>query len=364
MKKILLYYIRCIIVTIVVFLLLCSFSLLIDLAGKIDKLPDPDRVSTLFYYLPSNSVDILFLGDSHSYCTYISQDIYDQTKITSASVATSSNSIINQYWQLKEALKKQKIKMAVLETHPLELAGGNQPSRDYLHFTSGISIIPDYSINKLKCYIDMKKHSYGISNEISYSDIYNFTRYKEDLQRNNNNTFGDCISLFINPASQFETFGYYPVANIEIVDKKYTTYEGNNEYIDFSSTLEYEYLMKIYDLCKNNNIELVLSRAIYYSNCDLHFINDQIDQWAKNNNVDVIDYFKLIDDCGFDFNTDFRDKQHFNYLGAKKATNYFINYLEKKNITGNCDPIKRKLWEENNFDYNRIEKEMLESITS
>ena len=344
---------------------LCKFSLLSVLAGKNDEfLPDSDRTATLFYYLPEDTVDILFLGDSHSYCTYISQDIFNQTGITSASLATSSNSIINQYWQLKEAFKKQKIKMVVLETHPLELAGDNEPADIYLHFTSGISVIPDYSINKIRNYMDMNEHPYGISNEITLFDVFNITRYSEDLNRDYKKIIKDSYHLLTNPSSQYTTFGYYPTIENKPLEKKYTTYDNNSKYYDFTNTLEYEYLLKIYELCKSNGSELILSRTIYFANNDFHYFNDQIDKWAENNNISLIDYFKLIDECNFDFKTDFRDEQHFNYLGAKKATNYFINYLKKKNITGNYDPIKCKLWEENNFDYNRIEKEMLESITS
>lgn len=328
-----------------------------------DDYTEPDRMTSLFYYLPKDGVDILFIGDSHNFCTYIPQQIFNETGISSANIATSAASIINQYWELKEAIKKQNLKMVVMETNTFDLIFDNRPNNFYLHFTSGVSNIPNYSINKLLSYIDIKKHNYGIADKLTLFDIYGFTRYKEDTQRDFTQILPQTIGLILKPEQHFNTFGYYPLSDVVNCTDLNVVYSGNKEYLDFKETLEYEYLNKIYELCKENNIELVLSRAIYFSDCDLHFIDEQLDEWAKENDVDIIDYHKAKDICMFDFETDFFDTGHFNYLGAKKATNYFIDYLKtKENYIDHRGDAKYQLWENNDFDYNRVEEETLSNI--
>lgn len=59
-----------------------------------------DRRSCLFFALPRNTVDVMFVGTSHVYCSYIPQQIYNDTGITSACLATSSQSYANSYWLL------------------------------------------------------------------------------------------------------------------------------------------------------------------------------------------------------------------------------------------------------------------------
>ena len=75
------------------FFLLDRFSRIIRVWGTDPG--DPDRRTTLFYDLPKDRVDCVFAGSSHSYCTFIPKQLFEDAGIASASLATSSQSMQN-----------------------------------------------------------------------------------------------------------------------------------------------------------------------------------------------------------------------------------------------------------------------------
>ena len=315
----------------------------------------PDDTTAYFYYLPKNTVDLLFLGDSHSYCTYISKQIFDETGIASASLATSSNSIVNSYWELKEVLKHQKPKVVVFETFSLESSGVKILRDDFNHYATGIANMPDYSLNKIKAYFDIKYQEKEYSYNISFHDIFLFIKYKEGYNKDRRH-ISEYFQFVKDPVREYDTFGYYPTTEVTKLDNV-VPYRINNEYIDFETTVEYKYLNKIKELCDNNNIKLLLSRPLFYADYDLHFLKKQVDDWASENKIPIIDYFDTSKDGDYDYNSDFRDKGHFNYLGAKKATDYFIEYIKKHySFEDHRGDSRYVLWENNNFDYNLVEE--------
>ena len=70
-----------------------------------------------FYNMEKDTVDVLFLGTSHSYCGFSPQDFYDLHGIRSYNLGSSRQGIWLSYYWLKEALKTQKPKIVVKEVH-------------------------------------------------------------------------------------------------------------------------------------------------------------------------------------------------------------------------------------------------------
>ena len=317
---------------------------------------DYNRDKRLVFEIPKNTIDVLFAGDSHVFHSFIPQLIFDEKGYSSVVAATSNQSVINSYWVIKEVLVDQKPKVLVMDIHSVE--DTLRKKDDFFHFTSGVLAIPDLSINKYLCYKDLKESNYGMSDSLTLSDVIGFFQFREDYERNDASFF-ELFSLLFHPAKEFDTFGYYPAPDVTQVDEFVVGSEKNES---FTETISYAYLNRIFELCTENGINMILTRTPYSSKTgDIHSY-EQIFEWARERNVEVIDYFDLIDEIGFDKDTDFFNNTHLNYNGAKKVTLHMVGVLNKYGLVDHRDDKRYSLWINNSFDYESVERQMKENI--
>ncbi|PCG18721.1 hypothetical protein KQ44_14580, partial [Brachyspira sp. G79] len=100
-----------------------------------------------FYKQPKNSIDVLFLGSSHVHFDIDPAILYKEYGISSYNFSSSSQTLLNSYFRLKEALKTQKTKLIILEGYIL--SAYDYTSYDMPHiFMSGIFSM-HFSLNKV-----------------------------------------------------------------------------------------------------------------------------------------------------------------------------------------------------------------------
>ena len=68
-----------------------------------------------FYKQEKNTIDVLFLGSSHTYCNVNTGLLWDEYGITGFDLAGPEQPFWNNYYYMKEALKYQKPKVIVLD---------------------------------------------------------------------------------------------------------------------------------------------------------------------------------------------------------------------------------------------------------
>ncbi|MBD5455536.1 MAG: SGNH/GDSL hydrolase family protein [Lachnospiraceae bacterium] len=104
----------------------------------------------------------------------------------------------------------------------------------------------------------------------------------------------------------------------------------------------YDYLDKITSLCKENDIQLVLIKApslypFWYDEWE-----EQMEEYARENDLLYINFLELTDETGLDFTKDTYDGGlHMNLSGAEKITKYLGEILEEE-----CDLPDRRGEEE------------------
>ena len=72
-------------------------------------------VDYAYYKIPKNSIDLLFIGSSHSYCTFNSRLFDHYLKCNSLNLGTNSQTFPATYSAILEILKKQTPKVIVIE---------------------------------------------------------------------------------------------------------------------------------------------------------------------------------------------------------------------------------------------------------
>lgn len=347
------------IIEITIFVILLLFSLdRVSLAVNSYCYEDKPRSSALFYELPKNTVDFLMVGNSHIYCSYIPKMIFDEIGVTSAILGSGNQSIINSYWLTKEAFVKQKPKVVMIDVHSIE--SSIRKNDDVGSITSGLSLLPNYSINKYFAYYNVKNSHFESSEDVVIDDVIALLKENDDFGRNDSSLI-KLLDFVINPAKYYSTFGFDPKYAVYINDK---IQEGvYNSKIDFYQTEEFEYLEKLKELCDKNNAKLIVSRSLYNSDTVDMNVVDSIFEWANKNDVEIFDLFDYIETMGIDLSTDFKDESHLNYWGAKKATKQLMTFLnDNYELEDHRNDVKYKLWQNNDYDYSLIDEAILEEL--
>ena len=268
-----------------------------------------------FFELEPNSVSTFFVGNSHSFCSINTDLLYEEYGIDSFMMSTSGQTIAMDYYAIEELIKYQNPKIVYLETGyvPHEW---NTISNEMSHkFFDGMpmgrlkkkaveDLIEDPD-DRVYFYFTLGQY-HSRFNSLSEAD------YKPHMTSVRGRYFSDKISYM------------WPIE--ELVDRtdKEEMPDNTKEYMD-----------KIVELCKANNIELILYTApfngMYEGDEDQLRIQKEYQRvfnglydYAIENNLEYHNMFWELEEIGFDYDKDFMDSQHMNTFGQDRFTRYMV----------------------------------------
>ena len=251
----------------------------------LNKLLSPKYVETLVegsmisqYYSEPKDHEAIFIGDCEVYANFSPLVMYEQDGIKAYVRGSSQQMIWQSYYILKETLKYETPKVVVLNVNSMRYGkNSDKVSEAYNRLT-----IDNMKWSKEK--IDIINESMT-EDETFISYIFPILRYhsrydkltKEDFKymfRKKSNTHnGFLVNKNIKPADTFPT------------KRKLASYNFDSEC--------YEYLDKITELCKQNNIKLVLIKAPSLYPYWYEEYETQIRENAnKNQRVKVVNFAK------------------------------------------------------------------------
>lgn len=334
------------------FFIFKKVSLIVQVYGT--EVDNPDRRACLFFSLPDDSVDCIFVGTSHVFCSYNPQQIYDETGLTSVCLATSGQSFQSSYYLLKEALRKQTPKVVIMDLSNIAVAANYDIQNFRLHFSSGISALPDYSINKVLAYNEIRNMNYGYSDKITIYDCYGILEYRADYDREKGGIH-EFINLLFNPSKEYKALGYFTTEHVFPQNELISNIKSEKR-IELTDTIEFRYYKQIEELLEKKGIQLVMVRSLYnrpdFDDCQLL---EQFFDYLNDNQVPYIDFFKLQKEIGIDLKTDFQDSDHLNCWGSEKTTKFIGNYLKDNFSFEKCaNDKKHEPWNRHDFNYRMI----------
>ena len=275
---------------------------------------------TAFYECAEDSVDVIFLGGSMSYCTFSPMELYEKHGISSYNFGTSNQYLLSSYIWAKEAVDYQDIDVIVVEAMTIPMSHGD--------IANDIRSLFSMGINK---------------NYLSLATVYKRNAWKvlfpilvlHDGWTIDESTFAEVG----NPNAKYLR-GYVPLdsqAGEEYTESILTGDENATEY------LKYTYLDKLRELCEENDIELIVVKALQASN-ETNRWNDGyhnlLVEYAEKNDITFIDFNseEYIEKIGFDISTDVAaDLRHMNKFGAAKASDFLGQYiLQMEGVEINC----------------------------
>ena len=262
-----------------------------------------------FYALEDNSMDVLFMGTSHTYYGFNPSVIYERTGLSSYVFAGECQPISVTYHYLVEALKTQSPQLIVLDVFAL------LPSADKCQ-TDGIIKVNledfKFSQNKLEA---LKL----IESENVWENLFDISIYKERWNELSEFDFRYPLEHHFNG-----NFGYtegYPVNDPIYVREKITTTD-----MAMPDKTELSYLFQIFHLAKKHDIEILLVKTPYYETEEEHRIINYLFNEAEEYGFKTLDFNQYYDELNYVFDRD-GDVWHCNVRGAWKISNLLSDYL-------------------------------------
>lgn len=275
----------------------------------VEKSNGADAVAKL-YKQKKDSIDVVFVGSSHSYKSFIPMELWNEYGITSYNLGTSSQSIPCSYYLIKEAIREQHPKVIVLETYGAtydEL----YVSEERLH---GAVDAMRWNSTKIELYNGLLSESIERDNRLEYMfPIIRFhSRWNEitakDISGDKDFLKGARIDFALNV--QEEPMIYTDGEEL---------YEGTLRYFD-----------KIVELCDEENVELILCQVVMANGekCTSAYKRSKtLMDYASKKGLFTIDLESCKKELDIDYSKDFSDYEHVNVTGAMKVTSYVGNIL-------------------------------------
>lgn len=305
-----------------------------------------------FYDLPEDSLDVLILGSSHAITGVDTQKLYDDHGYKSYTLGCSEQNIAVSYFYLKEALKTQHPKAVILETLMAF------PFRDdKILYSSAAS--SEKALNYMKPGVNRLRAVYEISKYDSELDplsmLLHFLRYHErwdNLSEKDLLIFDDYAYLTLH--------GYnVKYGNLLKEEQKYHPFDKDSGRTGELSPVIRGYLSRIVDLCRKNNMELILLKTPSNRTGANEF--QTMSAFAEENSLYYLDlneaeaYGKI----GFDYKNDMGNVGHVNFTGAQKIADRIGEVLKESGVTpGSPD----RDWEETEGLYKICRENFMISI--
>lgn len=235
----------------------------------------------------SDTIDVLVLGDSEAYSSITPMKIWQDYGFTTYVCSTSGQYLSHSETLLKQAFKKQKPKVVILETNAIY--------RKMKYEKSIMTVAENY-----------------------FSVVRYHNRWKEIRP---NDFFGKVEYTW---TDDFK--GYHYSTNIAKADA--SGYMKPTDKVEEIADLNKDYVKLMADFCKENSADFILvsTPSTENWNCKRH---NGIQKLAEELNIKYIDLNMGDTKLDIDWNKDTRDAgDHLNYYGAVKVTDFLGRYIK------------------------------------
>lgn len=293
------------------------------------------------YHLEDNSIDVLFMGSSHSYCTFI-PDVFDEAwGVNSYNLATSSQNVIQTYYNLKEILSRQHPRVVVFEAYSLNDVDNWQPDDDW--HPSKILNLDGMRMGPVKREaVRAQMYPYNIA-------LYYFTFYRVHSNwEDNRNVLTQAkkyLKASVDGTSVDETYKGYSGSTSEMTLETRRRYKKmkdvKGEYVICENQRKHFRMMA--QLCRDQGIQLVVVMAPILKEWRLHTDygsrHRQIKEMADEYGAPFLDYNVLYEQLGLNLHYFRNDADlvngntHLNDRGARLISEDFsvrMGWLAKK----------------------------------
>ena len=303
-----------------------------------------------FYELEKNTIDVIFLGSSNAVCGYIPAELYDKYGITGYNLACEQQNLFTSYYWLQEALRFQKPKTVVLDMAMLYLFDNENLAGSTEGLTRRAFDFMKWSPVKMRAAINMER-TWGTLTVKSF--LFPMIAYHERWENISRQDFR------IDQLAQAGMWkGYLVLDQYAGVDgfEAITEEEALNSEQNSGNVFMLSYLDAIVSLCKENDIDLILTMApsTFDNAGEYRFLSE----YSREHEITFIDFNEksVYENSGLDFYVDCHDDAHCNMGGAIKITDYIGAIIYNRN---GCSNGNVEQWENFRDQYRQYVNEVV-----
>ncbi len=286
-----------------------------------------------FYALPQNSLNMVFIGSSHSYCTFDPELFDNHFAISSYQMGTPLQHLDTSYYELLEIYRTQTPDVVVLETYwdVLDDRFEMKQANSFFEVLQNEELKKEYIQNVFPLSEKIKYYLLPIRFQQDY-----FAYEANEISKKIEQTYGvQKKKIQYQEGEEYYRSKGYVYCNMGMLPGEYNEtnqfrgLDGKNWEIDETQA---GYVKKIAALCKQKGSELVMVTAPialvsmdYIQNYDK--IHQKMAALAEEVHANYIDYNVINQQIGMLTNENFRDDAHLNDSGVQIVDRHFINWL-------------------------------------
>ena len=299
------------------------------------------------YYEEEKDHDVVFIGDCEVYENFSPVVLWEEYGINSYIRGSAQQLIWQSYYLLEDTLRYEKPDVVVFNILSMKY---NEPQKEAYNRMSLEGM--RWSASKVKAI------------QASMTDDEEFLDYVFPILRYHSR-WSELNAQDVEYMFQTEKVshnGYYMRVDV----KPAVNVPGGKILADYQfGDNAYSYLDKMTQLCKENDIQLILIKApslypYWYDEWEA-----QMEEYAAKNDLMYINFLELTEEVGLDFNTDTYDAGlHLNLSGAEKLSRYFGEILVQetgvKNRRG--EEHLEQIWAEKIAAYEKEQEEQYAAL--
>lgn len=262
-----------------------------------------------FHDMPKNEYEVIGYGSSHLWRGFEPKELYDTYGIKAYNYGCNWQNIDTTLLFLKDSLRTQKPKVALIETYNVGSFKDNQDMDGEIYYTTaipGISLKKEYLTSAL-----------GNDKERWLSYYMPLCAFHDNWINLTKDSFYKDVSYSYDFHKTAGFMGGENSMPIDIPD--YRDFEQADLFTGSVARLD-----EIVRVCRENDIQIVFYTAPYVGP---YCYFDAMDRYAKENGQVYINLFEHMDEIGIDTKTDFSDEGHLNSQGARKVSAYLGKFL-------------------------------------
>lgn len=286
-----------------------------------------------FYSLPQDSLDIVFLGSSHSYCTFDPEIIDGKLGTSSYQLGMPLQHMDSTYYTMREVLNYQKPHLAIIEVYwdmiddefELTQAGylfqvmrNKELEREYIKEVFPLSEKVKYNNSALRYqadYFAYRTSELKKSVEAKYDVAMPATQKQQGEEKYRSKGYTWCNYNML--PDEFDK------------TNQFKNLDGSKWKVDDTQV---KYLEKLTKLCRDNGCDVIFVTAPV-ANVSMDYIknygdiHNTVQGIADRLDVRYLDLNYVNGELGLLTNDNFRDDAHLNHSGVEIVDNYFAQWL-------------------------------------